>query len=156
MIVNFNHLRVDEIFVKSNRETCNVSAVWSALELFIFITLYCDTQNWPNVFLWWINYRLNHAWTWPMVRFESVCSADVQMTRINKFPSDTSIQVFSSSSSELRSFIAIYASIRWDMMLKHGNWLLILFDNKFRKYLEKKLMDFFILSFNVTRNCWDQ
>lgn len=121
--------------------------------------------NWPNVFLWWINYWLSWAWMRERRRFKRVWSADVQSISSRQVSvsskqqrsgsSDTSNQVFSSSSSELRSFIAIYASIRWDMMLKHGNWLLILFDNKFRKYLEKKLMDFDSF-FQITRNFGDQ
>ena len=46
--------------------------------------------------------------------------------QLDKFPSNT-FRFFFLFSSLLRIFIAICMSIGWDMMLKHGNWLLIRF-----------------------------
>lgn len=125
-----------------------LSDVWSSAGVVYFYYTLWHT-NWPNVFLWRINYWLSDRRTWKICSSIGWCSsvsgADptslaelfIQQNstlRVSLPVSSTSLLL---ASRPVRStdeeFLLPYRQKPNEIraMLKHGNWLLILLNNKF-------------------------
>lgn len=140
-------------------------AVWSKPGVVYFYYTLWHT-NWPNVFLWRINYWLSDRRTWKICfdrlmfggwcRLEKSSGLFFSFNKIRHFESRIRFLflLFSSSCSwsANEEFLLPYRQTPNEIraMLKHGNWLLILLNNKFRrKTFIKKL-----LTFNANQKCW--
>lgn len=127
--------------------------MWSSAGVVYFYYTLWHT-NWPNVFLWRINYWLSDRRTWKICSSIGWCSAvsgercrpDKSRGAFNFIQQNStlrvSLQVSSTSllllarrpvRSTDEEFLLPYRQTPNEIraMLKHGNWLLILLNNKF-------------------------
>lgn len=68
-----------------NQKTKNLAmffAVWSMVRAVYFYDTLLWHTNWPNVFLWRINYWLSDGWMWGNNMLEGVWSADAQSQQV--------------------------------------------------------------------------